>query len=281
MSQQLSVSSMQSSRDKISFLITGCLVQAFCAGFVVAQPKAAVELEAEVQQLLSDLSRANRPEKCFEVAVKLCQVQRRRIVPQLAYFSVASGKDEYDLLLKVLQINLNGEVSAFLFLALPFTESADERYAHWACHVADDLITNDSFSAHTIKASALYVFEQRKTGGGKRIAQVLFRNEPDRSFSAFNQMWWDGDVKKVRATEGEHHIIAEYDWQQGQGSDGDVQAARAALGALSTNSEWWVRLYVAEQCLRHEEFRTPELLKRLRADPEPIVMQAVDRPRAP
>ena len=44
---------------------------------------------------------------------------------------------------------------------------------------------------------------------------------------------------------------------------------------MSRHGTWWVRLYVAEILRQYAQFRTPELIERLKADEHELVRRAI------
>ncbi len=53
------------------------------------------------------------------------------------------------------------------------------------------------------------------------------------------------------------------------------EEADVQLEKLSKSDQWWVRLYVAEILRQHREFRTPQMVDRLKRDKHPLVRDAI------
>lgn len=53
------------------------------------------------------------------------------------------------------------------------------------------------------------------------------------------------------------------------------EEANLELATLSKHEAWWTRLYVAEILRQHPQFRTPEVIERLKADPHELVRGAI------
>lgn len=77
------------------------------------------------------------------------------------------------------------------------------------------------------------------------------------------------------------HVVSNNLWKQEHqfiGEDEVEPAAAAELEKLSRHEAWWARLYVAEILAQHPEFRTDEVVARLKDDRHELVRLAITRP---
>lgn len=81
------------------------------------------------------------------------------------------------------------------------------------------------------------------------------------------------DYRQLLATE---HLVSDVLWRQRNGVAWHETAQSrvlADLTALSIDSAWWVRLYVAETMRQHVELRAADVVQRLSKDPHPLVRE--------
>jgi len=87
------------------------------------------------------------------------------------------------------------------------------------------------------------------------------------------------EPQRVKGLLWAEHVISDTIWKHGHGflptSTVDSEAA-TEIEKLSKDDAWWVRLYAAEIMRQHPAFRTPELVSRLKDDPDKLVRGAMD-----
>ncbi|MGH7931429.1 MAG: hypothetical protein ACREQV_26990 [Candidatus Binatia bacterium] len=120
---------------------------------------------------------------------------------------------------------------------------------------------------------------QREAQVPEPFVVYIYRNVPGMALRAFvgahdwrfnyrNDLKWPEE--KRRPILLSEHVVSDAVWRKEHGFEDKFDAAKpealAELEKLSKHETWWVRLYVAEILYRHPEFRTPELVERLKTD---------------
>ena len=75
------------------------------------------------------------------------------------------------------------------------------------------------------------------------------------------------------------HVVSDTIWKHRHGFLPTTKVeseAATQIAKLSKDDAWWVRLYAAEIMRQHPAFRTPELVSRLKDDPDKLVRGAMD-----
>ncbi len=110
------------------------------------------------------------------------------------------------------------------------------------------------------------------------LVRFMYASDPGAALLAMmrgHQLRQPADIKPLLWGQ---HRVAEMLWKRRYGfiepKEVEPEAARQ-LETLSRHDRWWVRLYAAEMCRRHVEFRSPEILARLATDAHPLVREAI------
>ncbi len=112
------------------------------------------------------------------------------------------------------------------------------------------------------------------------LVKYLYDNHPGCGLLAILEDQPSGS-EQSRSVRWAEHVISTAIWEKENGfKHAFRQTTRQAveqLELLSRRDAWWVRLYVAEILHRHPEFRTPEVMTRLKNDQDKLIRQAVTR----
>jgi len=166
---------------------------------------------------------------------------------------------------------------------LPYHDSTDEKLRSFvmkrlggAATPSDEVRSEDPI----VEALTSYIREHSQAPPWE-LVRVLYNRAPSAALLSFAQSCLTDQHEKVRAIYWAEHTIADVAWRQAIAmlQPGDVQRGEAELDKLSRYDEWWVRLYVAHMLRRHDDvFDAQPIRKRLRADLNPLVSEAVDMP---
>lgn len=131
------------------------------------------------------------------------------------------------------------------------------------------------FSAYRALIAARVAAGQEPPSG---LIRYLYASAPGEALLTLMRAYQLREPAELQRILWAEHVVADALWQQRNGfvnRDADTPAAAAALADLATHDAWWVRLYVAEVMAQHAAFRQPQLVARLRSDPNPLVRTTV------
>lgn len=119
----------------------------------------------------------------------------------------------------------------------------------------------------------------RKSKPPEQLVAHMYMTAPDSALLTMLGIYVDRPEQQKPILWGEH-VVNDVLWKQQYGflRPDEIEAPAAEhLDKLSRHDEWWVRLYVAEILSSEAEFRTPEMVKRLKEDSHPLVRKAMTR----
>ncbi|MGH7931432.1 MAG: hypothetical protein ACREQV_27005 [Candidatus Binatia bacterium] len=116
------------------------------------------------------------------------------------------------------------------------------------------------------------------------FSKFIYRRAPEMELFAFIEAHQQNNPQRPEMFREElwsEHVVSDAVWKKEHGFTEKFAEAKpeaiAELEVLSKHETWWVRLYMAEILYRHPEFRTPELVERLKTDEHQLVREAITR----
>jgi hypothetical protein len=238
--------------------------------------------DTKIQKLLSQW--INAPDEYHRDAnealkqlKELAHSAPKSLAPQLIY-RMARAKNEKEALG---MLGLTGNFSTdseLRFPLVPFLESDDEKILEAATIWLHGL---DGFGRKTEPAldSYLRFLLRQKESPPPGLVKYLYEISPGHALLVFGKIYSDRpkfDAKPdpwPRPLMWSDHLISTVKWRIRNRflEEGDLEKARKELDTLSKHEGWYVRRYVVHVIDDVRQFRTQEIVDRLKKDTNPLV----------
>ncbi|MDI6774690.1 MAG: hypothetical protein QME60_04745 [Verrucomicrobiota bacterium] len=232
-----------------------------------------IQPNQEVQSFLHALSSTNAQERqnIFhagtqeEFSQKLAELRDKaggtqKFVLQLLYFSEHARSTRQGMLPLVLVEQMNISASDRVAAIVPLLETDDQsvlKIAYEWLEVIDFDGNAQQFKFNRYRDA----IRDSGTNVPQGLVKYMYTKSPDAALSSLATVYLDRDEAKS--------LI-----DQVRGED-DARA----VDRLSQRREWWAHLYVVAMMEKNPSLRTPELLRKLEQDPDPLVREKMSKLR--
>lgn len=217
----------------------------------------AIEPNAAVQRELAAVAAATNQAELDRAIGQLRQAigsDTSAVMPQLVYFSMRAGDVREGMTPAVVVRELHITPEQQLAGLTPYLAASDERLAHELRQYLGNIDGSSATQPPDLR-HYLPLLRAKPDASPTVLIQYLLESQPDQGLVVLV------DAYVAEPARRESLLAACRD--------------PAGLSTLAADPTWWVRLYVAERLRQDPSVRTPDLLQRLRADPHPLVRQAI------
>jgi hypothetical protein len=267
------------------------LVASWVFGQQAGEPEPTIQPHPEVQRHIQRALNAGDEHELreqLEVLQRQAGKDQQTLIRQLLYYSI-HGRDQegrHDvreaMALGIIGKQLEIEDTRMVMALLPYLDARDPairkavRGALPAVEAPSRAVHPPSFSFYqTILESRVRKRQDLPYG----LVRYMYERHPGSALLAMMRVFYSRDQQKEsKAVLWAEHVVAETLWKQQHGflekGQSDPQAV-AQLENLSKHDAWWARLYVAHVLRRHPEFRSGEIVERLKNDEHELVREAL------
>lgn len=216
--------------------------------------------------------------------VKLVKDDRVALARQLIYYQLypvyARHREDVILLPMIYDlanINMDDDMVAAV---LPYMGTTDEKLAREIPRILHDVEDwHRSPYAQSVPDFSPYqsVLARDEDNPPLAFIEYMYTSNPGEAMRTCMSVFWDRQESMQPVLWAEHVVADVLRKQECKfiGPHETTPEAIAELGRLSKHRAWWARLYVAAILRQEPEFRTEDLMKRLRTDSHPLVRKAI------
>lgn len=248
---------------------------------------AAFEPDRAIQAAVADVAYATTESEQQKHLARLRSLGGERfqkLVPQLVFYVSHADNLREKLVSAFVVEKLRIQDGQIVAALVPHLDAKDERFRKEVRQLIRDLEKGLRDAPHQLEHLSGFIANAARNGTwpDAALVQFIYQRRPDVGLQNMAQVYMDDNIPEWRKITWSQHIVEEAIWRKEHGYTARFEEVRPdaanELRALAEHTQWWVRLYAAEILRGHPEFRTPELLERLKKDEQKLVRQAISAP---
>lgn len=254
-----------------------------------APPQRAIVPDSAIQSSLESIARADSAASREAAILRLIDQHRGRgevLVPQLLSFAARQSADSgsRSVVGRVLR-RLELPKPVLVKALAPHLDNADSQVRRIAGSLLSETEDRSADRPPDFSGYRAVIEADVRAGRPPQESLILFMyaSDPGAALRTLVRACQLRDPAEIKPILWAEHVVADLLWKRQHGfipPTGVEPAAKQQLESLSRHGRWWVRLYLAEVLRNHAELGSPELLRRLSADPNPLVRLRI-RPDVP
>lgn len=241
--------------------------------------------EPAIQKAIDDFVKKTTTEEDFETYLaplrKSSRKHMQKFVQNLVYYGSRGRSLREGMAPAVIQQYLQISDAQIVGALLPYIGTKDDRFRKELETAITELDPGFRGSPARFKYINLRQYSL-KGGPPPNLVKFIYKKRPALSLHLMvaHYLPYSSLKRKKPIYWAEYSVRHAMALKQLQFDEKYPKAEREAIAALekaSKHKEWWVRLYVAEILSKHSQFRTKEMVERLKRDKHELVRGAVSR----